>query len=374
MPAVPTPLHLAQRAPRGAHEGEREDGQEGAHAETSEALRRRLMALASGHDRQGGPAVPPRPVFVQQYREDDAALCEEVVDGLCREAASISPKLFYDVLGSRLFEAITELDEYYPTRTEASIFAACATPIAARAGSGCVLVDLGAGNCRKAAGLFASLRPTQYVAVDISVDFLRGTLDCLQQQYPQIPMLGLGADLCGDLTLPPEVAGGRRLFFYPGSSIGNFAPDAALALLGRLRGQARAGDGLLIGVDLVKEEAVLRAAYDDSLGVTAAFNRNVLCHVNRIIGSDFALADWRHVAGFDAAASRIQMHLEAVRDLTVRWPGGARRFAAGERIHTEDSYKFRPEAFASLLEAAGFRDPVCWTDPQHWFAVFHARA
>jgi len=314
-----------------------------------------------------------RPEFIQQFHEDSGALRAEIVAGLARPQASISPKFFYDVLGSRLFEAITDLPEYYPTRTEASIFAGAAPAIAARAGSGCVLIDLGAGNCEKAARLFPSLQPAQYVALDISVDFLRGTLSGLQQQHPQIPMLGLGADLCRPLDLPTNVMRGRRLFFYPGSSIGNFSPIDALALLQRLRAAAGHGDGVLIGVDLYKDTDTLVAAYDDALGVTAAFNRNVLRNVNRIVGSDFALEDWRHAATFDRQASRIQMHLEAVRDVTVRWPDGERRFAVGERIHTEDSHKYRPEDFAILLEAAGFTDPVSWTDPRGWFAVFHAR-
>jgi len=320
-----------------------------------------------------GAHAGPRLEFVQQYHEDSGALRSEIVAGLTRQQANISPKFFYDVLGSRLFEAITDLPEYYPTRTEASIFAGASPAIAARAGSGCVLIDLGAGNCAKAARLFPSLQPAQYVALDISVEFLRGTLSGLQQQHPQIPMLGLGADLCRPLDLPANVMRGRRLFFYPGSSIGNFAPIDALALLQRLRAAASHGDGVLIGVDLYKDVDTLVAAYDDVLGVTAAFNRNVLRNVNRIVGSDFALEDWRHAASFDRQASRIQMHLEAVRDVTVHWPEGERRFSAGERIHTEDSHKYRPEDFAILLEAAGFTDPVSWTDPRGWFAVFHAR-
>ncbi|AZG13807.1 L-histidine N(alpha)-methyltransferase [Cupriavidus pauculus] len=326
------------------------------------------IVVGNGHARAG-----LQPEFVQQYREDSGALRTEIAEDLSGSPARISPKFFYDVLGSRLFEAITDLPEYYPTRTEASIFATAAPAIAARAGSGCVLIDLGAGNCQKAARLFPSLQPAQYVAVDISVDFLRGTLNGLQQQHPHIPMLGLGADLCAPLDLPPSVRRGRRLFFYPGSSIGNFTPIEALALLQRLRAATSAGDGVLIGVDLFKPADTLVAAYDDALGVTAAFNRNVLRNVNRIVGSDFAIDDWRHAATFDTQASRIQMHLEALRDVTVRWPGGERRFAAGERIHTEDSHKYRPEDFAILLEAAGFTDPVSWTDPRGWFAVFHAR-
>jgi dimethylhistidine N-methyltransferase len=338
-------------------------------AEAAEAAAR--IVVGNGHARHG---AVPQPEFIQQYREDSGAMRAEIVAGLSRQQASISPKFFYDVLGSRLFEAITDLPEYYPTRTEASIFAAAAPAIAARAGSGCVLIDLGAGNCEKAARLFPTLQPAQYLAVDISVDFLRGTLSSLQQQNPQIPMLGLGADLCGTLDLPTSVRRGRRLFFYPGSSIGNFAPIDALALLQRLRAAAGRGDGVLIGVDLFKDADTLVAAYDDALGVTAAFNRNVLRNVNRIVGSDFALEDWRHAASFDAQASRIQMHLQAARDVQVRWPGGERRFAAGDTIHTEDSHKYRPDDFAMLLEAAGFSDPVSWTDPNGWFAVFHARA
>ncbi|MFJ4288876.1 L-histidine N(alpha)-methyltransferase [Cupriavidus sp. NPDC089707] len=367
MPAVPNPPNAPsqqtpQTTPRNHHHnGHAVSPAPGAHPA--------LVALANGH----AHPLPSQPEFVQQYCEDSGALRRQLLAGLCAEPAAISPKFFYDVLGSRLFEAITDLPEYYPTRTEAAIFASAAPAIAARAGSGCVLVDLGAGNCEKAARLFGSLRPAQYVALDISVDFLRTTLLSLQQQHPGIPMLGLGADLCAPFDLPPNVRRGRRLFFYPGSSIGNFSPMEALALLQRLRGAAGRGDGVLIGVDLHKDEAALVSAYDDALGVTAAFNRNMLRNVNRIVGTDFELADWRHVASFDREASRIQMHLEACRDVRVQWEGGAREFGTGERIHTEDSYKYKPADFALLLEAAGFDDPVCWTDPRGWFAVFHAR-
>ena len=208
------------------------------------------------------------------------------------------PKFFYDRLGSHLFEAITELPEYYPTRTEAAIFAA---PRRRRwrdaVGSGMTLIDLGAGNCAKAASLFPLLEPKRYVAVDISVEFLRDACAELQREHPQLddrrPRPGL---LAAALELPAELLGGERpVFFYPGSSIGNFTPDEALAFLRRVRDQADGG-GLLIGVDLVKPRAVLEAAYDDALGVTAAFNLNVLRHLNRLIGSDFEPRQWRHVA------------------------------------------------------------------------------
>ncbi|SDC16351.1 dimethylhistidine N-methyltransferase [Cupriavidus sp. YR651] len=364
MPAVTTPLNPSRPRTQPNHNH---------HNASPELTSEPTSGIVVGNGFAPAAGTAPQPEFVQQYHEDSGALRAEIVAGLTRPEPGISPKFFYDVLGSRLFEAITDLPEYYPTRTEASIFASAAQAIAARAGSGCVLIDLGAGNCEKASRLFPSLQPAQYVALDISVEFLRGTLSCLQQQNPQIPMLGLGADLCGPLDLPNRVRRGRKLFFYPGSSIGNFAPVDALGLLQRLRAAAGRGDGVLIGVDLYKDADTLVAAYDDALGVTAAFNRNVLRNLNRIVGSDFALEDWRHTASFDRQASRIQMHLEATRDVTVRWPGGERRFAAGDRIHTEDSYKYRPGDFSLLLESAGFTDPVCWTDPQGWFAVFHAR-
>ncbi|MBY4896427.1 L-histidine N(alpha)-methyltransferase [Cupriavidus sp. AU9028] len=311
--------------------------------------------------------------FVQQAFPDGAAEREELVRGLLTPHAQVSPKYFYDMLGSHLFEAITELPEYYPTRTEATIFEQHALEMAERAGTGAVLIDLGAGNCAKAARLFPALRPAQYVALDISADFLRATLVGLQQQHPGLPMVGLGADLCAPLDLPPEVRAGRRLFFYPGSSIGNFDPSGARALLDRLRDAAQPGDGVLIGVDLLKDRTQLVNAYDDALGVTAAFNRNVLVHLNRVLGANFVLGDWCHVAEFDERAGCIRMYLECRRDVEVHWAGGGRAFHAGERIHTEDSYKYRREAFSALLEEAGFREPVCWTDPQGWFAIFHAR-
>lgn len=363
MPVLPTPLPSSETTtsrPRTA-------SQPPPDIQPERDARRTRLALANG-DSQPGLA------FIQQFREDNGSLHGEIVAGLQAEAAFISPKFFYDVLGSRLFECITELPEYYPTRTEAAIFARHAVSMVARAGRGSVLIDLGAGNCQKAARLFPTFQPSQYVALDISVDFLRGTLEALQQQHPRIPMLGLGADLSVPLDLPAVVRDERRLFFYPGSSIGNFAPPQALALLQRLRAAARPGDGLLIGIDLVKDAGQLVDAYDDALGVTAAFNRNVLRNLNRIVGSNFALGDWRHVASFDREASRIQMHLEATRNVPVTWKGGARTFAAGERIHTEDSHKYRRDRFAALLASAGFSDPLSWSDPDGWFAVFHARA
>jgi L-histidine Nalpha-methyltransferase len=319
-------------------------------------------------------ANPKTPRFIQTWHADASVEQAAARAALVAERASVAPKFFYDRLGSHLFEAITELPEYYPTRTEAAIFAAHGTAIAEAVGSGMALIDLGAGNCAKAASLFPLLEPARYIAIDISVEFLRDALRELQREQPQIAMAGLGQDFSQRLELPAELLGDERpVFFYPGSSIGNFTPEEALAFLARIRAQAQGG-GLIIGVDLVKPRAVLEPAYDDSLGVTAAFNRNVLAHLNRLIGSDFAPRQWRHVAFFNEARSRIEMHLEAHQGLTVTWPGGQRRFAAGERIHTENSCKYTREDFAALLVAAGFAPPRHWTDPQSWFAVFVADA
>jgi dimethylhistidine N-methyltransferase len=323
------------------------------------------------------------PLFFQLESLALPALAAEAQAGLLAAQAAVSPKFFYDALGSRLFDAITELDEYYPTRTEAGIFAAEGAAIADAAlsasGPAPVLVDLGAGNCAKAARLFPVLKPRRYVAVDISVDFLREALAGLQRENPKMELAGVGQDFSARLALPPQLVDGAALAFYPGSSIGNFAPADALHLLRQIRSLAMRGGGLIVGADLVKETQVLEAAYDDALGVTAAFNLNLLRRLNGLLGADFDLRQWRHVALFDAQHSRIEMHLEARQALTVRWRSGTRsiqerRFAAGERIHTENSYKWRPEAFEALLREAGFTAVRRFADTQGWFGVFVARA
>ena len=315
------------------------------------------------------------PRFFQLHQVDAAALAAEAAAGLLAPAAWASPKFFYDALGSRLFDVITELPEYYPTRTEAAIFAqhgaAIATAALAATGAAPVLVDLGAGNCAKGAALFGPLAPRRYVALDISVDYLRSALADLQRRHPAVDLAGVGLDFSHRLQLPDGLVDGPALVFYPGSSIGNFDPDAALRLLREARALA-GGGALLIGVDQVKPVPLLEAAYDDELGVTAAFNLNLLNHLNRLLGSDFKPRDWRHVALFNTADSRIEMHLEARVATTVRWPGAERHFAAGERMHTENSCKWAPAAFAALLRDAGFTRVQHWTDAQGWFGVWLA--
>jgi L-histidine Nalpha-methyltransferase len=317
------------------------------------------------------------PRFIQLDRIDSDTLVGEAVAGLLADDAALPPKFFYDELGSRLFDAITQLAEYYPTRTEASILADQREAIVAAAlaltGAAPQLVDLGAGSCAKAARLLPALLPSRYVALDISADFLRQALHQLQQAHPQLEMVGVGLDFSKHLALPAPLAGTRSLVFYPGSSIGNFDPAQALQLLQQAR-EVAAGGALLIGVDLVKAKPVLDAAYDDNLGVTAAFNLNLLTHLNRLIGADFNPRQWQHVAFFDAARSRVEMHLQAREALWVRFSGGERRFEAGERIHTENSYKWTLGGFGALLRDAGYGQVQHWVDEQGWFAVFLAAA
>jgi dimethylhistidine N-methyltransferase len=315
---------------------------------------------------------PPRqPRFVQLHQADTTQVREELAAGLLAPISSVSPKFLYDPLGSRLFDAITELPEYYPTRTEAALLQQHAAEMATVLPKNATLVDLGAGNCEKAARLFAWLEPSRYVAVDISTEFLQRALKELQQQFPALDMLGVGMDFSVKLELPLEAGKDARVLFYPGSSIGNFSPVAAEHFLKQVRAASQGG-GLLIGVDLVKPLEILEPAYDDALGVTAAFNKNLLLHLNRLLGCDFELTDWSHLAFFNTALSRIEMHLQAVRDLRVQWPGAQREFMAGERIHTENSYKYNVDDFDRLLRSAGFKNTRVWQDPKKWFAMFWA--
>jgi L-histidine Nalpha-methyltransferase len=319
-----------------------------------------------------------------------------IVAGLNADPATISPKYFYDAVGCALFERITELPEYYLTRTERAIMAQhgqeMAEQITSQTGPsplGCV-IELGAGNCEKARELCALLQPQCFVAVDIAGDFLRESVAGLRGSLPTLDVRAVVADLNEEIILPADLPAGPRLLFYPGSSIGNFDPASALALLAHMRQLLLGGasDGaLLIGVDLRKDTALLEAAYDDAAGVTAAFNLNALTHLNRLIGSNFKPGDWRHRAVFNNPQSRIEMHLEAVRDVQVEWhvhwqgrghgqehahDKANRHFRRGERIHTESSYKYSVASFSQLLSRGGFQHPVCWTDPQQWFAVFLA--
>ncbi len=301
------------------------------------------------------------------------SLIEEITSGLKSDTPFISPKFFYDDIGSHLFEAITFLEEYYPTRVEKSIMRTYESQIASAVGTCDVLLDLGAGNCAKASELFNSINPKEYLALDISKDFLELAIADLQKKFPHIQMSAQVCDLAQPLSFP-DLAGKKKTFFYPGSSIGNFTPDQVSSFFENIASICDGSGGLLIGVDLVKDSDILQRAYDDSLGITAAFNLNVLKHVNRIIGSDFDVLDWEHFAIFNQEQSRIEMHLRAKRDLVVTWPSQSINFKAGEMIHTENSYKYTKNSFSNMLIQAGFDDVQIWTDPQELFMVCYAKA
>lgn len=303
----------------------------------------------------------------------------QLVAGLSLAQATIDPKYFYNPLGSALFVAICHLEAYYPTRVERSIFESNRSEIAAAIGPGTVLIDLGAGDCAKAAWWFEALQPCRYLAVDISIEFVNRQLGILRTRFPHLPMLGLEVDFTKEWALPETVSAlidkEKQTYFYPGSSIGNFDPTTARDFLSSIRRAKMHADGqLLIGVDFVKPSALLETAYDDPVGVTAAFNRNMLDHVNTVLGSNFDPRQWLHKALFNAEKSRIEMYLTAADDIDVAWPEGGRSFSRGESIHTENSYKYTRESFSKLLADAGFHDIRCWTDSQSWFGVFLAQA
>ena len=240
----------------------------------------------------------------------NSSVLQELTISLQAKPAHIAPKFFYDELGSKLFEAITLLDEYYPTRTEAHIMSRYIHEISAAVGDCDALVDLGAGNCAKASALFESLQPKQYWALDISKTFLDAAIANLQKQFPSIAMVSQACDLSQAIQLP-DIAAQKKIFFYPGSSIGNFDLKEAHLFLQGIAQLLNGSGGLLIGVDLVKNRDVLHRAYNDSLGITATFNCNVLLHINRLIGTNFCLEDWEHDAFFNEHESLIEMHLRA---------------------------------------------------------------
>jgi dimethylhistidine N-methyltransferase len=293
-----------------------------------------------------------------------------VLDGLSRRPKRLEPKWFYDAEGSRLFEAITRLPEYYPTRAETAILTEAAEEIAARIGPGAALWEPGAGSLAKARLLLDALRPDVFAPMDISAEHLDGAAEALRAERPGLTVAPVAADFAEPFAPPPEARAARTLVaFFPGSTIGNLDPEAARALLARFRREAGA-DWLLIGVDLVKDEARLVAAYDDAQGVTAAFNLNLLARINRELEGTFDLDGFTHVARFDREASRVEMLLESRRAQQPQALGRRFRFAAGERMLTERSYKYRPDAFAALAAEAGWSRRGLWTGREALFAVF----
>ena len=312
------------------------------------------------------PAVPEDKAVLEKQN-----FVHEIEQGLLAESASISPKFLYDPLGSHLFTAITLLSEYYPTVTEKNILDQYKKEIADTIGPIKTLIDLGAGNCLKAESLFDFLKPSNYVAIDFSEEYLKDALENLRSKYPHIHMQSLGMDFSHKLIMPDTIRNDGRVFFYPGSSIGNFLTSEAQTLLTQIKEQAGDG-GLLIGIDLMKDDLVLKAAYDDDLKVTAAFNLNILRSVNSIIGSNFNVSQFRHQVMVNHSQNRVELYLEALEDLSVSWPGNLRFFKKGELIHTENSHKYTISSIKQLLENAGFKSTKIWKDSKDYFAVIYA--
>jgi dimethylhistidine N-methyltransferase len=297
---------------------------------------------------------------------------DAVLAGLTRRAKSIPCRFLYDARGSALFEEICELPEYYLTRTEMAILAEFAPEMAECAGRYAQLIEFGSGASRKVRQLLAALdEPAAYVAIDISREPLRRAADEVAAEFPEVPVVAVCADYLEPLRLPPLPARGegRRVGFFPGSTIGNFSPQDAIAFLAGCRRVVGRDGALLIGVDLKKEKAILDAAYNDSAGVTAAFNLNLLERINRELDADFDLDRFEHFAFYNEASGRIEIYIRSRADQIVTLAGRAIRFAAGERIHTEDSCKYTIPEFHRLAMRGGFRPGRCWTDRQELFSV-----
>jgi dimethylhistidine N-methyltransferase len=293
-----------------------------------------------------------------------------LIQGLSGRSKSIPCRFLYDARGSALFDRICELPEYYPTRTELGILKACAPEIAERAGPAAQMIELGGVNSSKARILLDALEaPAAYIPVDISREHLKASAHAIGAERPELEVLAVCADYTQPFELPEAPGGGMRLGFFPGSTIGNLQPDEAIGFLAAWAERLGPGAAMVVGVDLRKDASILEPAYDDAQGVTADFSRNLLVRANRELGADFDVDAFAHRARYDAAHGRIEIHLESLKAQTVHIGGLAVAFAAGERIHTEDSYKYSIEGFRGIARAAGFRPAAVWTDPNQLFSV-----
>ena len=300
-----------------------------------------------------------RPLELARFRDD-------VVAGLSAPQKALPPKYFYDAAGSRLFARICRLPEYYLTRAELALTRRHLAAIARFAGRGCQLIEYGSGEGIKSRLLIRALRPAAYVPIDISQDALDASAQRLAREFPRLKIRPVLGDFSRPLHLPVRRATGSVVYF-PGSTIGNLTVEEAHGFLAKSRGVAAR---MLVGVDLKKDPALLHAAYNDSRGVTATFNLNVLARINRELGADFDLRQWRHYAFYNPAAGRIEMHLVALQAQRVRMGNHRWQFRAGETIHTENSYKYSRDGFAELAARAGFAATRTWTDRRGLFALY----
>ena len=298
---------------------------------------------------------------------------DEVISGLSQEQKTLPCKYLYDARGSLLFEEICELDEYYPTRVEIAIMHRYAEEMSSRVGEEALLIEYGSGSSRKTRLLLDSLRaPSCYVPIDISPEILAESAAAIAKIYPDLEVHPLCADYLSPVEIPtPEKDFRRRVVYFPGSTIGNFEPLEALEFLAQMARQAGSGGGVLIGVDLRKDSQVLERAYDDAQGVTAQFDLNLLVRINRELGADFPLEDFRHAAFWDRDLGRVEMRLVCKTACRVDIAGQAFDFRAGEYIHTESAYKYDVAEFASLATKAGLSPQPVWTDVSGKFSIHY---
>ena len=299
---------------------------------------------------------------------------EELLAGLTQAQKVINPKYFYDEKGSQLFDRITRLPEYYPTRTEIDILTRHRQEISEACETGCLFIEPGSGSCEKARLLLDDLQPSAYVPVDISADFLLQAATQLGKEYPWLAIRAVCADFNHSWSFVDDLPTGKRVVFYPGSTIGNLEPDNALTFLKRVRAMVGEEGGVLIGVDLHKSSSRLTAAYNDAQGITAEFNRNVLKSINGLLDADFDPAMFAHHAFYNRDQRRIEMHLVSELAQTVRCNGSHIEFGEGETIHTENSYKYTVAGFTELAAGAGLRLERSWLDDEELFSVHYLSA
>lgn len=304
----------------------------------------------------------------------DPAFRADVLAGLSAPVPAIPARWLYDRRGSELFEEITRLPEYYPTRTETALLERSAGELAAMLDHGEAVVEFGSGSSTKTPILLRAVHPAAYVPIDISGEFLRDSADALAAEFPGLPIHPLEADFMRPLALPEAVAAAPKLGFFPGSTIGNLVPRTAVDLLRAMKDTLGEGSRLVIGMDRIKDVDVLLAAYDDAAGVTAAFNLNLLDRINAELGADVPVDAFRHRAIWNDEKSRIEMHLEALRDVAFTIAGQAFAMKAGATIHTENSHKYGHRDSRLLLRAAGWGVVREWTDERQWFSIILAEA
>lgn len=295
----------------------------------------------------------------------------ELLAGLQQAPKRVNPKFFYDEIGSQLFEKITEQLEYYPTRTEVGILIKNADEIAQYCGQDCVLIEPGSGSSEKVRLLLDALQPAAYVPLDISSEFLYQAAHKLGREFPSLHIHAICADFSSPWQAQTTLPSGRRVVFYPGSTIGNMEPRHAEAFLSRLRSWIGEDGGVLVGVDLHKPEHVLHAAYNDAQGVTAEFNLNILNTLNKLATANFDREAFSHRAFYNQQLQRIEMHLVSKISQTVQVNGATVDFEQGETLHTENSYKYTPESFTALSNAAGFNVEQSWLDENSLFSVHY---